>query len=76
MLNVVYKIGSTCHANRLKTVLLSLIDEDQTGFIANRLIEDNIRLIYDLISYLNREKYLGCFCAWTLRKPLIQSIGN
>ena len=28
LLNVVYKIGSTCIANRLKLVLPSLINED------------------------------------------------
>ena len=54
LLNVVYKIGSACIANRLKTVFPSVIDEDQTWFIANRFNEDNIRLIYDLISHLNR----------------------
>ena len=47
LLNVVCKIGSACIANRLKTVVHSLIDEDQTGFIANRFIGENIRLIYD-----------------------------
>ena len=55
LLNVVYKIGSACIAKRLKSVLHSLINEDQTGFMANRYIGDNIRLIYDLISYLYRE---------------------
>ena len=55
LLNVVYKIGSTCIANRLKRVLPSLISEDQTGFMANRYIGDNIWLIYNLISYLNKE---------------------
>ena len=50
LLNVVYKIGSACIAKRLKSVLPSLINEDQTGFMANRYIGDNIRLIYDLIS--------------------------
>ena len=59
LLNVVYKIGSTCIANRLKRVLPSLISEDQTGFMANRYIGDNIRLIYDLISYLNKENMPG-----------------
>ncbi|WP_419617700.1 hypothetical protein, partial [Thiolapillus sp.] len=38
LLNVVYKIGSTCIANRLKLVLPSLINEDQTGFMTNRFI--------------------------------------
>ena len=37
-----YKIGSTCIANRVKRVLPSLISEDQTGFMANKYIGDNI----------------------------------
>ena len=49
LLNVVYKIGSSCIANRIRTVLPLLIKEDQTGFISNQYIRDNIRLIYDLI---------------------------
>ena len=58
LLNV-YKIGSACVAKRLKSVLPSLISEDQTGFMANRYIGDNIRLIYDLISYLYRKNKPG-----------------
>ena len=36
-----------------------MINEDQTGFMANRYIGDNIRLIYDLISYLNKKNIPG-----------------
>ena len=54
-----YKIGSACIANRLKCVLPSLICEDQTGFIPNRYLGDNVRLIYDMIDYLNRSKLPG-----------------
>ena len=53
LLNVIYKIGSSCIADGIKTVLPLLINEDQSGFILNRYIGDNIRLIYDLINYLN-----------------------
>ena len=59
MLNVVYKIGSSCIANRLKKVLPSLINEDQTGFMSNRYMGDNIRLIYDLFHYLNYNNLPG-----------------
>lgn len=45
LLNVVYKIGSAAIANRLKPVLPTLINNDQTGFIKNRYIGDNVRLI-------------------------------
>ena len=36
LLNVVYKIGSSFIANRLKNALPSLINEDHTGFMSNR----------------------------------------
>ena len=59
LLNTVYKIGSSSIANRLKEVLPSIIDEDQTCFIRNRYIGDNIRLIYDIISHLNNNNEPG-----------------
>ena len=59
LLNVVYKIGSTCIANRIKKVLPKLINEDQTGFISGRYIGDNIRLIYDLIAHLDGNNLPG-----------------
>ena len=59
LLNVVYKIGSACIANRIKKVLPALINEDQSGFIHNRYMGDNIRLIYDMIHYLNNKKLPG-----------------
>ena len=49
LLNVVYKIGSAAIANRIKTMLPELINEDQTGFMSGRYIGDNLRLIYDMI---------------------------
>ena len=59
LLNVVYKIGSACIANRIKTVLPTLISEDQTGFMSNRYMGDNIRLIYDVINYLKSKNIPG-----------------
>ena len=59
LLNVVYKIGSSCIANRMKTVLSKLINDDQTGFMSGRYIGDNLRLIYDLIAYLNKHNLPG-----------------
>ena len=59
LLNTVYKIGSASIANRIKTVLTNLIHEDQTGFISGRYIGDNIRLIYDIISYVTDNNMPG-----------------
>ena len=53
LLNVVYKIGTACIANRIKRVLPKLINEDQSGFMANRYIGNNIRLIFDIINHCN-----------------------
>lgn len=86
MLNVVYKIGSACIANRLKAVLPTLINEDQTGFIKNRYIGDNIRLIYDLIDYLqtfNKPGVLICLdfekafdsLSWTFMFKVLKAFG-
>ena len=60
LLNVIYKIGSSCIANIIFfKVLPTLIDDDQTGFISNRYRGDNIRLINDLINYLNQKGLPG-----------------
>ena len=55
LLNVIYKIGSSCIANRIKGVLPELINEDQTGFVPGRYIGDNLRLLYDIMHYLKDE---------------------
>ena len=59
LLNTIYKIGSSSIANRLKLVLSSIINEDQTGFIKNRFLGNNIRLIYDVISHLDTNNIPG-----------------
>ena len=59
LLNVIYKIGSSCIANRIKSVLTKLINEDQTGFVKNRFIGDNLRLIYDIINFLTENDSPG-----------------
>ena len=51
LLNTIYKLASSCISDRLKSVLPTLIDKDQTGFIPGRFIGENTRLIYDLMHY-------------------------
>jgi exonuclease III len=59
LLNVIYKIGSACIANRIKTVLPTLVSDDQTGFMSGRYMGDNLRLIYDTIAYLDEQNLPG-----------------
>jgi exonuclease III/hemoglobin-like flavoprotein len=49
LLNVVYKLASTCISNRIKKVLNNIIHEDQTGFIASRFMGENVRTTYDIL---------------------------
>ena len=51
LLNSVYKYFSSMIANRLKPELPTLINEDQTGFIAGRFIGENTRTVFDLINH-------------------------
>ena len=56
LLNTDYKILTKALANRLQRVLPSTIHTDQTASIKGRTINDNIRLIQDVISYANEKK--------------------
>ena len=51
LLNTDYKLIEKVLANRLKPVLIELINEDQKGFLAGRHIATNIRRVFDLIEY-------------------------
>lgn len=64
LLNSDYKIAAFVLANRLHKVLPKLINSDQTGYVKNRYIGCNIRLIEDIIDYINEENKKGIimFC--------------
>uniref|UniRef100_A0A3B3IFC5 Reverse transcriptase domain-containing protein n=1 Tax=Oryzias latipes TaxID=8090 RepID=A0A3B3IFC5_ORYLA len=51
LLNNDYKILALIFAERIKKVLDHIIDETQSGFMTNRHISNNIRLVLDLIDY-------------------------
>ena len=55
LLNVDYKIGTKTLANRLKTVLPSILNEDQTCGVPGRSIFDNLRLVRDSICYVEQK---------------------
>ena len=86
LLNVVFKTATSCIAERMKKVLPTLISEDQTGFMANRYIGNNNRLIYDLINYCNTNRSIGLLLcidfekafdplSWTFMHRVLKAFG-
>ena len=59
LLNCDYKIATKVIANRLKTHLHKLINNDQTGFLKGRFIGENIRLIDSVVNYTAAKKIPG-----------------
>jgi exonuclease III len=51
VLNLDYKIIAKSIANRIKPILPNIINKNQTGFMKNRLIGENIRIVQDTIDY-------------------------
>lgn len=64
LLNCDYKLFAGIFAMRFKRVLNSIIDENQSGFMSNRHIFNNVRLIFDLIDYsdlISDDSFVGFF---------------
>ena len=59
LLNTDYKIAAKSIANRIKLVLPNLINHDQTGFLKDRFIGENIRLINCIIQYATEKNVPG-----------------
>ena len=55
LLNTDYKILTKALANRLQQVLPLIVNSDQTACIKGRTINDNTRLLNDVISYVNEK---------------------
>ena len=62
LLPVDYKILAKILSNRLKKVIHKIVNRDQTGYIKGRYIGENIRIIKDVISYLNIKDKAGLLC--------------
>ena len=81
LLNVDYKIASKAIATRIKKVLPQLIHTDQTGFMKDRFIGQNIRLLCDLLEQTELENIPGILLQLDFRKafdtiewPMIQQV--
>ena len=55
LINQDYKLASKCIAYRIKKVLPDIIHEDQTGYIKDRYIGENINRIMNLIDYTDEQ---------------------
>ena len=52
ILNTDYKILTKALASKLQLVLPKLINSDQVGYLKNRYIGENVRVIEDIMSYI------------------------
>ena len=59
LLQTDYKILTKTLALRLQKVLPKIISTDQVGYIPNRYIGENIRIIQDIMTYSQLNKILG-----------------
>ena len=59
LLNTVYKIGSKAIAERIKPLLPKIISRHQIGFMKDRFISENTRVIYDVLDLSQRKNITG-----------------
>ena len=65
--NVIYKIVFKVHANRLKRILIEVIDESQSAFVPGRLITDNVLVAFETMHCIDgRKKGKGALMALKL----------
>ena len=85
-MNTDYKVVAKAIANRIKLVLPSLINHDQTGFLKGSFIGENIRLIDCVIQYATEKNIPGLLLfidfqkafdslAWTFILSTLRSFG-
>ena len=68
LLNTDYKILAKCIANRIKKVLPEIIHCDQTGFLPNRYIGENINRIFGIMHYSKVYNINPCLVAVDFEK--------
>ena len=59
LVNIDYKILTKIIAKRLEKVLPKIINPDQTGYVKNQYIGENIRLLSEILSYTEETSIPG-----------------
>ncbi|WVZ94535.1 LOW QUALITY PROTEIN: hypothetical protein U9M48_040416 [Paspalum notatum var. saurae] len=54
--NVIHKIASKVLANRLNVFLLEIISEEQSAFVAGKMIQDNIISTYECLHFMKKKR--------------------
>ena len=70
LLNTDYKILAKALSTRLQKVLPCIINPDQTGYVKNRFIGDNIRTIDDILRFCESQRKPGIIALLDFQKAL------
>ena len=54
--NVAYKLASKTVANRLKGVLREVVGENQSAFVSERLITNNVLVAHEIMNHIHRKR--------------------
>ena len=54
--NVASKLASKTIANRLKGVLREVVGENQSAFVSERLITDNVLVAHEIMNHIHRKR--------------------
>jgi len=68
LLNIDYKIATKALAARIKNILQFVVNSDQNGFVKGRSIHENIRLIEDVLRYVDKNNLPGVMMCIDFKK--------
>ena len=58
--NLAYKIALKVVANKMKSMLQEIIGENQSAFMAERLITDNILVAHEMMNHISKKRKGKC----------------